>query len=122
VRHIPGDVRDLPALKRALRAARPDFVFHLAAQPIVRDSYTNPVETFAVNLMGTVNVLEALRSVSHPCAAVFITTDKCYENREWVYGYRENDPLGGHDPTVPARRRRSWPLLPIALRSLNRNP
>jgi CDP-glucose 4,6-dehydratase len=64
----------------------------------VRDSYTRPVETFEVNLMGTVNVLEALRSVARPCAAVFITTDKCYENREWVYGYREEDPLGGHDP------------------------
>jgi CDP-glucose 4,6-dehydratase len=98
VRHIAGDVRDLPALRRALRSARPDFVFHLAAQPIVRDSYANPVETFAVNLMGTVHVLEALRTMSHPCAAIFITTDKCYENREWVYRYRENDPLGGHDP------------------------
>ncbi len=98
VRHILGDVRDLPALRRTLRAARPDFVFHLAAQPIVRESYADPVETFAVNLMGTVHVLEALRSVNHPCTAVFVTTDKCYENREWVYGYRENDPLGGHDP------------------------
>ena len=98
LRHKIGDIRDLPALSRALRSARPDFVFHLAAQPIVRDSYANPVETFAVNLMGTVHVLEALRTMSHPCAAVFITTDKCYENREWVYGYREHDPLGGRDP------------------------
>jgi CDP-glucose 4,6-dehydratase len=98
LRHIIGDIRDLPALSRSIREARPDFVFHLAAQPIVRDSYARPVETFEVNLMGTVHVLEALRPVSHPCAAVFITTDKCYENREWVYGYREDDPLGGHDP------------------------
>ena len=98
LRHIIGDIRDLPGLSRALREARPDFVFHLAAQPLVRDSYANPVETFAVNLMGTVHVLEALRSVRHPCAAVFITTDKCYENREWAYGYREEDPLGGQRP------------------------
>ena len=98
LRHIVGDIRDLPGLSRALTEARPDFVFHLAAQTIVRDSYVKPVETFMVNLMGTVHFLETLRSVSHPCAAVFVTTDKCYENREWVYGYRENDPLGGHDP------------------------
>jgi CDP-glucose 4,6-dehydratase len=98
LRHIVGDIRDLPGLSRAVRAARPDYVFHLAAQTIVRDSYANPVETLAVNVMGTVHVLEALRSVSHPCAAVCVTTDKCYENREWVYGYRENDSLGGHDP------------------------
>jgi CDP-glucose 4,6-dehydratase len=96
--HIIRDIRDLPGLSRAVTEARPDFVFHLAAQPLVRNSYANPVETFAVNLMGTVHLLEALRSVNHPCAAVFITTDKCYENREWVYGYREEDPLGGHDP------------------------
>ena len=98
LRHIVGDIQDLPGLSRAVQAARPDYVFHLAAQTIVRDSYVKPVETFMVNLMGTVHLLEALRSVSHPCAAVFVTTDKCYENREWVYGYREEDPLGGHDP------------------------
>jgi CDP-glucose 4,6-dehydratase len=98
LRHIVGDIQDLPGLSRAVRAAQPDYVFHLAAQTIVRDSYVKPVETFMVNLMGTVHLLETLRSVSHPCAAVFVTTDKCYENREWVYGYRENDPLGGHDP------------------------
>ena len=98
LRHIVGDIQDLPGLSRAVQAAQPDYVFHLAAQTIVRDSYANPVETFDVNLMGTVHVLEALRSVRHPCAAVFVTTDKCYENREWAYGYREEDPLGGHDP------------------------
>jgi CDP-glucose 4,6-dehydratase len=98
LRHHIGDIRDRTALGRALAEAKPDFVFHLAAQPLVRDSYARPVETFEVNLMGTVNVLEELRQVAHPCAAVFITTDKCYENREWVYAYREEDPMGGHDP------------------------
>jgi CDP-glucose 4,6-dehydratase len=98
LRHHIGDVRDRDALSRALTEAKADYVFHLAAQPIVRDSYAHPVETFEVNLMGTVNVLDALRSVPHPCSAVFITTDKCYENREWLYGYREEDPLGGYDP------------------------
>jgi len=98
LKHIIGDIRDLPGLSRALKEAQPEFVFHLAAQPIVRDSYISPVQTFEVNLMGTVHVLEALRSVSHPCAAVLVTTDKCYENKEWAYGYREDAPLGGHDP------------------------
>jgi CDP-glucose 4,6-dehydratase len=98
VKHIIGDVRDLPALRRAVRRARPDFVFHLAAQPLVRESYARPVETFATNLMGTVNLLEVLRAIERPCAAVFVTTDKCYENREWHHGYREEDALGGHDP------------------------
>jgi CDP-glucose 4,6-dehydratase len=96
--HHIGDIRDGAALIRSVKEAEPDFVFHLAAQPIVRDSYSRPVETFEVNLMGTVHMLEALRAVARPCAAVFITTDKCYENREWVYGYREEDPLGGRDP------------------------
>jgi len=98
LRHHIGDIRDRVALGRALAEAKPDFVFHLAAQPLVRDSYARPVETFEVNLMGTVNLLEALRALEQPCAAVFVTTDKCYENREWVYGYREEDPMGGHDP------------------------
>ncbi len=98
LRHLEGDVRDLPKLTKALHIAKPDFVFHLAAQAIVRESYAAPVETFAVNTQGTAHVLDALRSYRRPCAAVLITTDKCYENREWVYGYREDDPLGGHDP------------------------
>ncbi len=98
VRHITGDVRDLHALRDAVRKARPDFVFHLAAQPLVRESYAQPVETFETNLMGTVNLLEVMREVERPCAAVFVTTDKCYENQEWHYGYREEDRLGGHDP------------------------
>lgn len=93
-----GDVRDAVAVRRSLQQAQPEFVFHLAAQPIVRLSYDQPLETYATNVMGTAHVLDALRQLSKPCAAVFITTDKCYENHEWLYGYRENDPLGGHDP------------------------
>ena len=93
-----GDVRDLASVQRSINAAQPDFVFHLAAQPLVRESYTRPVETYATNVLGTVHVMESLRNLRQPCAAVFITTDKCYENREWVYGYREGDPLGGCDP------------------------
>jgi CDP-glucose 4,6-dehydratase len=98
LRHIEGDVRDLAGVRAALEQARPDFVFHLAAQPLVRLSYDQPVETYAVNIMGTVNVLEAVRLAAHPCTVVAITTDKCYENREWVHSYREEDPMGGYDP------------------------
>ena len=98
LKHIEGDIRDSAKLSKAIHAAKPDFIFHLAAQAIVRESYANPSETFAVNAMGTAHVLDALRSYKNPCAAVFVTTDKCYENREWVHGYREEDPLGGHDP------------------------
>lgn len=98
VRHVEGDVRDLGAVDRVVRAAEPDFVFHLAAQPLVRLSYREPVETYATNVMGTVNVLDAVRRSGRPCVIVAITTDKCYENREWVHGYREEDPMGGFDP------------------------
>jgi CDP-glucose 4,6-dehydratase len=94
-----GDVRDLAALAACLARAAPDVVFHLAAQALVRDSYRDPVETFATNVMGTVNVFEAIRRMTAPPRVVInITSDKCYENREWVWGYRENDPMGGHDP------------------------
>jgi CDP-glucose 4,6-dehydratase len=96
--HESGDIRDLEVVKRSIQAAQPDFVFHLAAQPLVRLSYEQPVETYATNVMGTVHVLEAARSLTRPCVAVVVTSDKCYENREWLYGYREEDPLGGHDP------------------------
>ena len=96
--HQIADVRDASAVAKSIRAAQPDFVFHLAAQPLVRTSYEQPVETYATNVMGTIHVLEALRGLKKPCAAVLVTTDKCYENREWLYGYREEDPLGGHDP------------------------
>lgn len=98
--HEIGDVRDPAAVRRSLLGARPDFVLHLAAQPLVRLSYAEPVETWAANVMGTAHVLDALRGLDgdQPCAAVVVTTDKCYENREWLHGYRESDPLGGHDP------------------------
>ena len=98
VKHQIADVRDADAVRKSIDAAQPDFVFHLAAQPLVRLSYEQPVETYQTNVIGTIHVLEALRRLPKPCATVFITTDKCYENREWIYGYRENDPLGGHDP------------------------
>jgi CDP-glucose 4,6-dehydratase len=98
LRHIVGDIRDLPTVQRAVEAAQPDFVFHLAAQPLVRLSYEQPVETYATNVLGTVHVLEAIRRAKRPCTVVAITTDKCYENREWVHSYREEDALGGYDP------------------------
>jgi CDP-glucose 4,6-dehydratase len=96
--HQIGDIRDPAVVAKSVAEAQPDFVFHLAAQPILRLSYDNPVETFTTNLNGTIHVLEALRNLKKPCAVVMVTSDKCYENREWVYGYREEDSLGGHDP------------------------
>ncbi|MCW3480612.1 CDP-glucose 4,6-dehydratase [Neisseriaceae bacterium JH1-16] len=93
-----ADLRDAECLTQALRQAEPEVVLHLAAQPLVRTSYRDPVDTFATNVMGTVNVLEAVRQCPSVKAVVVVTTDKCYENREWAWGYRENDPLGGHDP------------------------
>ena len=96
--HQIADLRDAAAVAKSIRAAQPDFVFHLAAQPLVRLSYEQPVDTYETNVMGTIHVMETLRSLKKPCAAVLITTDKCYENREWLYGYREEDPLGGYDP------------------------
>lgn len=93
-----GDVRDLHTLRDAMASAAPEIVIHMAAQPLVRESYFDPVGTYATNVMGTVNVLEAARAVSSVRLALVITTDKCYENRDWVWGYRETDALGGHDP------------------------
>jgi CDP-glucose 4,6-dehydratase len=93
-----ADLADRAALTRALGDARPDVVLHLAAQPLVRLSYEIPVETFATNVMGTAHLLEAVRQAGRSCAVVCITTDKCYENREWLYAYREEDAMGGHDP------------------------
>jgi len=98
LRHVVGDIRSAETVRRLIAETRPDFVFHLAAQPLVRRSYRDATYTWETNVLGTVNVLDGLRQLSHPCAAVMVTTDKCYENREWLYGYRENDPLGGHDP------------------------
>lgn len=93
-----GDLRDGEVLSAAVRRVRPEVVFHLAAQPLVRYSYRAPVETYAVNVMGTVHLLETVRQNDCVRAVVSVTTDKCYENREWPWGYRENEPLGGHDP------------------------
>jgi len=98
VNSLAGDVRDGQKLAAAMSAASPDIVIHMAAQPLVRDSYKIPVETYATNVMGTVNLLEAVRNCSTVKAVVNVTTDKCYENREWAWGYRENEPMGGYDP------------------------
>ena len=95
---IMGDVEDLSELSSVIHAYKPDFIFHLAAQPIVKESYITPIETIRTNVMGTVNLLEAIRSTNHKTTCVCITSDKCYENKEWEYAYRENDALGGHDP------------------------
>jgi len=96
--HCIGDVCDSAHLARALRESQAHFVFHLAAQPLVRDSYANPVETFETNVIGTVHLLEAVRTLEHPCTVVVVTSDKCYQNTEQVWGYREIDPMGGSDP------------------------
>ncbi|HBA89127.1 MAG TPA: CDP-glucose 4,6-dehydratase [Geobacter sp.] len=98
VESVQGDVRDPRALAAALREAAPEIVIHMAAQPLVRESYLNPVETYATNVMGTVHLLEAVRGNAAVRAVVNVTTDKCYENREWPWGYRENEPMGGYDP------------------------
>jgi CDP-glucose 4,6-dehydratase len=96
--HHVQDIRESGATAAIIREFRPDFVFHLAAQPLVRLSYELPVETWQANVLGTINILDPLRLLANPCSAVFVTTDKCYENREWLHAYRETDPLGGHDP------------------------
>ena len=92
------DIRNEGAIEQVILEAKPDFLFHLAAQPIVGASYDDPIETWGTNVMGTINVLEALRKIQHDCSAVIITSDKCYNNVEWEWGYRENDALGGPDP------------------------
>lgn len=95
---ISGDVRDLAQLQAAFQASRPEIVLHLAAQPLVRYSFDHPVETYATNVMGTVHLLEAVRHTPSVRSVVVVTSDKCYENREWVWGYRETEPMGGYDP------------------------
>jgi CDP-glucose 4,6-dehydratase len=95
---IIGDIRDLERLHAVFAEHRPEIVIHMAAQPLVRYSYANPVETYSTNVMGTVHVLEAARLAGCVRAIVNVTSDKCYENREWVWGYRENEPMGGYDP------------------------
>jgi len=92
------DIRDCERLSKAIAEINPDIIFHLAAQPLVRRSYRNPLETWQTNLTGTVNLLESARFCSNLKAVICVTTDKCYENKEWCWGYRENDTLGGHDP------------------------
>ena len=98
INHIVGDVRDYQNLLNVFTKYKPEFVFHLAAQPLVRESYVNPKETYDVNIGGTVNVLECCRLTESVKVIVNVTTDKCYENKEWIWGYRENDRLGGYDP------------------------
>jgi len=93
-----ADLRDLAALREAVAEAQPEVVLHLAAQPLVRLSYLDPLSTWATNVQGSLHLMEALRPLRHPCAVVMVTTDKVYANREWVHGYRETDRLGGHDP------------------------
>jgi CDP-glucose 4,6-dehydratase len=98
VDHRIGDIRDEQAVHDRIAEVRPDVIFHMAAQPLVRESYRTPVETIATNVMGTAHVLDAVRRLGRPCAVVIVTSDKCYDNKEWVWGYRETDPMGGHDP------------------------
>lgn len=96
--HVIGDVRDYDHLLQAISEDAPEIVFHLAAQPLVRESYRDPLTTMATNIMGTAHILEAARRTPTVRAVIVVTTDKCYENREWLWPYRENDALGGHDP------------------------
>ena len=98
IQHLSGDVRVKEKLQDYFNEVKPDIAFHLAAQPLVIDSYNNPHYNFETNLMGTVNFFEAVRETSSVKAAVNVTTDKCYQNNEWIWGYRENDPMGGDDP------------------------
>ena len=98
IKHYECDICDGNKLKSIINEIKPNFVFHLAAQAIVSESYANPVQSFATNAIGTANVLDCLRSFKDSCVAVFITSDKCYENQEWIWGYRETDTLGGKDP------------------------
>lgn len=98
LKSVRGDVRDLAALQSAMRDFQPEIVIHMAAQPLVRLSYQSPVETYAVNVLGTVHLLEAVRNTPSVRSVVVVTSDKCYENQEWPWPYREHEPMGGHDP------------------------
>ncbi len=95
---VVGDVRDREKLMQSMQTSQAEIVIHMAAQPLVRDSYKNPVDTYAINVMGTVNLLEAVRNCRTVKSVVNVTTDKCYENKEWIWGYRENEAMGGYDP------------------------
>ena len=96
--HFEGNILDKETLDKYCKEISPDIVFHLAAQPLVLQSYEDPLETWQTNVIGSINLLESLKSSYKKCSVVMITTDKVYENKEWIYGYRENDPLGGYDP------------------------
>lgn len=98
LRSIQADIRDLPQLSAAIAACAPDVVIHMAAQSVVSRGYQDPVDNYSSNVMGTVHLLEAVRRLQRPCVVVNVTSDKCYENREWAWGYRESDRLGGRDP------------------------
>ena len=98
IKDLRVDIRDKDSLEAAILSIKPDFIFHLAAQALIKKSYENPLETWHINLIGTLNILEAIRKLNKPCATVLITSDKCYENVEWVWGYRETDAMGGIDP------------------------
>ena len=98
IKQYDGDIRDIEAIKKVLNEVKPEIVFHLAAQALVRYSYDEPKITFDTNVLGAVNLLEAIRAINTVKSLVFVTSDKCYWNKEWVWGYRENDELGGHDP------------------------
>jgi CDP-glucose 4,6-dehydratase len=96
--HTIGDIQDLENFKKTVQTVRPEIAIHMAAQPLVRDSYADPLKTWRTNVMGTANFLEIVRQTESVKSCVVVTTDKCYENNEWVWGYRETDPMGGHDP------------------------
>jgi CDP-glucose 4,6-dehydratase len=98
IHSISGDIRDFSRLKSAIAECSPEVVIHMAAQSVVRRGYEDPIENYSSNVMGTVHVLDALRHLKQPCVVVNVTSDKCYENREWIWGYRENEPMGGRDP------------------------
>ena len=97
IKHYEEDIRDLEKMKYLIKEEKPDFLFHLAAQPIVSTSYSDPIETISSNVLGTANILEALRSSNHKCSAIIITSDKCYDNVEQIWGYKEDDQMGGKD-------------------------
>jgi CDP-glucose 4,6-dehydratase len=98
IRSVRGDIRDFQQTKAEIAEARPDVLIHMAAQSVVRRGYEDPIESYSTNVMGTVHVLEALRQLKRPCVVVNVTSDKCYANQEWAWGYRENEPMGGRDP------------------------
>ena len=105
-KHHITDIRDLGTIQEIISDSQPEVVFHLAAQPLVRRSYEDPLGTWSTNVQGSLNILEGLKTLKNHCAVVMVTTDKVYENQEWINGYRENDRLGGHDPYSASRQPR----------------